>query len=254
MKRGEVRKLLDAEPGGLTASQLSKQLSVPLQEVELALERASLSRKAERLGPVWVPQGRLEEAAAAIESAMIELHAHSPKRKGFAKAAVLKRAGLDGAAIGEPILARLVDERRLRQVGDLLAQTDYKPELSERRALFLEVIVGMLEEGGETPPSPHRISLAINAPLAAVLVALKAAESRKLVKKLAEDVYYDAGRLKQLVERFRKMQETKPFGPREVREKLGLSRKYSDALTTYLESSGSAERRGSTLSLKPSAD
>jgi selenocysteine-specific elongation factor len=124
--------------------------------------------------------------------------------------------------------------------GGLIATDEWAPKLDSGSAAIAAVIVARLEAAGSEPPSVEELTGEIGRDLGPVLRFL---ERRGDVVQVDQSRYYATNSLKLIVDRLRTiMSGGTEWGPSELREKLGLSRKFLIPLLEYCDRTGYTNR------------
>jgi selenocysteine-specific elongation factor len=125
-------------------------------------------------------------------------------------------------------------------LGGVLATSDWAPKLDSGTAAIAGAIVARLDAAGAEPPSVEELSDEIGRDLAAVLRFL---ERRGDVIQVEQNRYYATNSLKLVIGRLRTiMAGGAEWGPSELREKMGLSRKFLIPLLEYCDRVGYTNR------------
>ena len=129
---------------------------------------------------------------------------------------------------------------RLVNAGGALAVDGWVPKLDSNNAAIAARVVARLDAAGSEPPSVEEMSGELGCDLAAVLRFL---ERRGDVVQVEQDRYYATRCLNQVIDRLRAiMSGGAELGPSELREKLGLSRKFLIPLLEYCDRAGYTNR------------
>jgi selenocysteine-specific elongation factor len=155
--------------------------------------------------------------------------------------AQLLRAQLRGSPeVVDAALQAQIAAGGIASQGGVLATSDWAPKLDSGTAAIADAIVARLDAAGAEPPSVDELSGELGRDLAAVLRFL---ERRGDVVQVEQGRYYATNGLKLVIGRLRTiMAGGAEWGPSELREKLGLSRKFLIPLLEYCDRAGYTNR------------
>ncbi len=218
---------------GLGTPEIAERLGLSLQQLGPVLERLLLEEKLVSLKGWWVLPGQLSTIREQLLTALDAFHAHSPKALGVSPTEIAKRAELPIPLEG---LVRMLErEGEVAMRDGLLRRSGHRAKVSPRRAMFLDAVVELIGSQGLTPPSPYQLSLELHAPLEAVQDNLAEATLQGRLVKLGEEVYFTPDQVRSALAAFRQAFGTRSFRPAEVRQRLAISRKYSDAILAFMD-------------------
>jgi selenocysteine-specific elongation factor len=124
--------------------------------------------------------------------------------------------------------------------GGLVSTVEWAPKLDSSDEVIAGTIVSRLTAAGSEPPSVDELSGEIGRDIASVLRFL---ERRGDVVQVELNRYYTTNSLKLIVDRLRTiLSGGVELGPSELREKLGLSRKFLIPLLEYCDREGYTSR------------
>jgi len=191
------------------------------------------------VGARIVAAARLSALENDLLAATTRYHADHPLEPGIP--AQLLRTQLRGnPEVVDAALRRLTNARRLSSLGGTVAVDGWVPKLDSESAAIAARLVARLGAAGPEPPSVAEMSGELGRDLAAVLRFL---ERRGDVVQVEQDRYYATGCLNQLIDRLRAiMAGGEELGPSELREKLGISRKFLIPLLEYCDRVGYTNR------------
>jgi selenocysteine-specific elongation factor len=114
--------------------------------------------------------------------------------------------------------------------------------LTARQSRFLDRVLAAIESAPVNTPSEPDLARSLGVPIQAVeeIVRLGAENERILV--LRGSVLFTRDQISQIQRRLKELAAPGPFSPKQVRESLGTTRKYADALLDYFDSTGFTER------------
>jgi len=191
------------------------------------------------VGARIVAAARLSALENDLLAATTRYHADHPLEPGIP--AQLLRAQLRGNPdVIDAALRRLTSERGLSSIGGTVAVDGWVPKLDSESAAIAARLVARLGAAGSEPPSVAEMSGELGSDPAAVLRFL---ERRGDVVQVEQDRYYATACLSQLIDRLRAiMAGGAELGPSELREKLGISRKFLIPLLEYCDRVGYTNR------------
>jgi selenocysteine-specific elongation factor len=223
---------------GLEISDLAVRVGLPPGEVATSLNIAGV--EAIRLGSRAFDVSYRDRLIASFVRAVDEHHERRPLEPGAALQAVR------GQLIGRPelvddVVRQAVQDHRIDVEGGIVRRSGWKPQLSNDQADLKSTLVDALRSAGAEPPSLSELATAHGASVHALIRIL---EREGLVVPVEPDRYYEAGALSALVEKLRKgMVAGRPYSPSELRDVVGLSRKFLIPFLEFCDRRGVTERR-----------
>ncbi|HVE77377.1 MAG TPA: SelB C-terminal domain-containing protein, partial [Gemmatimonadaceae bacterium] len=135
--------------------------------------------------------------------------------------------------------------------GALIRTPGWRPALTAGQRSALEALRGCLAEAGREPPSVAELEAAHGADTPALLRLLEREGAAVAVE---ETRYYAPPALAELVAALRRnMEPGREYGPAELRDFLGVSRKYLIPLLEYCDRQGVTDRHATGRVLRPAA-
>jgi selenocysteine-specific elongation factor len=187
--------------------------------------------------------GSLGERAVALVAAH---HARAPLDEGLSLQSL--RTGLSvSPAVADLLIARVVASGGLEVDHGLVRRAGWRVQPSVKQQGALDTIVQAIQSAGREPPSVSELAHSVGGDTAAEVAALlRVLERGGAVRQVESDRYYAAEALAELTEALRRgMVPGREYGPAELREFLGVSRKYLIPLLEYYDRTGLTERRAS---------
>ena len=231
------RLLDEAAAGGLARSSLLARSGLTAHEMDALLDRSEVSvHVADR----WYRRSALTNVSNAIMRLVEDQHASDPLGSGLA-AASLASEGLGTSELIDHAIARLVEDGRLERRGAVIARAGWKPVVSEVDADFQERLLHDLREGGPEPPDVAALADRHGRDPVPVLRLL---ERDGLVIAVEPGRFYAAEVVETLVNRLRDgMTDGREYSPSELRDILGVSRKYLIPFLEFCDRKRITERR-----------
>jgi selenocysteine-specific elongation factor len=183
----------------------------------------------------------LRSLADLAMAAVDEFHQRFPLEPGASLQSVRARLGVD-AQVAEGVLNELQRDGRIELRGAVVMRSGWSPAVSPEAQATRAKLLEMLAAAGAEPPSVAELEQQCGPDTLALLRLL---ERDGLLVQVESDRFYTARALGDLVETLRA--ETvpgRPYTPSELRDLLGLSRKYLIPLLEYFDRSGVTDRRG----------
>ena len=176
-----------------------------------------------------------------LVAAVSEHHERFPLDRGAPLQAV--RSGLKvSAELGDAVIRRAIADGLLEQGGATIAVLGWRPTLTSDQSRLADSVRALLEQAGWEPPSVAELEAKHGTGLGAVLRMLDREGS---VVKVEDTRYYSARVIETLGTVLREgMEGGRQYGPAELRELLGVSRKYLIPLLEYCDKVGLTDRRG----------
>ncbi len=231
--------------GPLSAAQVAERAAVDLATARRALAALAASGRAAHLSSSerWAPSTWLDRLADAAGGALRAYHRQFPMRPGMSRGELRTRLGLDARAFDD-VVALLADRGVLLDARSHLRAPDFVPSLTAQQRTEADRYLAALERNPFTtePPQP---------PPAEVLSFMESAG--ELVRCQDDTVFHatvfhrSAHRVLGLI------RDHGTTTLAEVRDALGASRKYAQALLEEMDTRGLTLRRGDARVLGPRA-
>ena len=166
-------------------------------------------------------------------------HAEHPIEPGMPSQ--LARAALRGdPEIVESAFQSRFQDGSLTSTGGLVARFGFSPTPSPEQSRLAETLVGLLKAAESEPPSVEELSATIPGDVAGLLRYL---ERIGLVVQIEQNRYFEASQLTFFLDRLRDaLAGGLEVGPSQLREQLGLSRKFLIPLLEYSDRMGYTNR------------
>jgi selenocysteine-specific elongation factor len=191
------------------------------------------------VGSVVVTQALLTELTTRLIAAVAAYHATASLEAGMPVQAGRRTLNAPDEIV-DAVLAGTLSDGRIVSVGGLLARRDWQPTPSSVQLSSLQTLVSILGTSGAEPPTTEELGVALGCD---PLPLLRFLERRGEVVQVEQNRYYDASQLTLLLDRVRLAFGTGgELGPGEVRDALGLSRKYVIPVLEYCDRRGYTER------------
>jgi len=200
---------------------------------------ASIS-DARRVGDVLYADAVVQSLEQRFASLVDAHHAAFPLDPGAPLQSVRAQTTTN-AGLADLIVATLVREQRVDVSGGLVMRHGWTPTLDQRAQTTLDSIAHALEEADREPPSVDELEQRFGPDTVSVLKVL---ERQGRVVQVAPDRYFAASALDRLEAVLRSaMSDRREWSPSELREVLGVSRKYLIPLLEYTDRTGLTQRR-----------
>ena len=171
-----------------------------------------------------------------------EHHAAFPLDPGAPLQSVRARTTAN-PGLADLIVETLVREQLVQVAGGLVTRDGWSPTLDQRARTTLDAIAGALDKADREPPSVDELEQQFGSD---TLPVLKMLERERRVIQVAPDRYYAAQALDRMETQLRSaMADGKEKSPSELRDVLGVSRKYLIPLLEYTDRTGLTLRRAS---------
>jgi selenocysteine-specific elongation factor len=215
--------------------------------VRIGVSPATAAALIESAAPAVVMRGgRLVAGAvlaAAVDTAVRivdQFHDGHPLEPGIPVQELRTRIGGAGEIV-EEVLRRAGEAGRLQLAGALAWRSGWKPALGADQRLAGERLLEALRNGGREPPSVGELTDEISSHAFSIL---KFQERSGQAVQVAPDRFYEPGALSLMIETLRRgMDEGRSYAPQELRDLLGISRKFLIPFLEYCDRTGITERR-----------
>ncbi|HEX2220682.1 MAG TPA: selenocysteine-specific translation elongation factor [Gemmatimonadales bacterium] len=223
--------LVERRPGGLATPALPVLLGIPGAEARAAALRAPELRQ---VGDLWVTQDSLRALGAACLALLRRHHREHPLERGLPLQTLRKSVRAPDLVI-ECVLDELVRTGRMRRLEGLAALAGFTPAAAGGEGAVAEM-VALVEDAGLTPPSVAELERRTGRRDAGAILRL-AASTGKVVA-IEADRYYSRAALERFVAALRRGGGADVIVPSELRQHLGISRKYLIPLLEWADAQG----------------
>jgi selenocysteine-specific elongation factor len=232
--------LAEAAGHGVDRSGLAVRLGVPPAAANDLVARAVAEERGVTLGARLFDTAALDALGARLEALVERHHAQAPLEPAAPLQAI--RAQLGGAPeLVEESLRRAARRGAVEIDGGGIRRGGWTPRLTAEQQGALSGLAESLRAAGREPPSVAE--LAERGP--GVPALLRLLERDGAVVQVEPDRYYAADALRALVAALRAgTQEGHEYSPAELRDLLGVSRKYLIPFLEYCDRVGVTARRG----------
>jgi len=215
---------------GVDLRTLPLRLGISPQAVETLIGNPAAS--ALRIGGRVYAPAAADTVLSELHDAVAEHHRRHPLDPGVSLQSV--RAKLVAAAdLVELVLAQSLAAGTIAVDGGQLRRAGWRPTLTPAQAEILALVAATLRAAEREPPSVTELVAAHGDVVPALLRML---ERDGIAVAVEPDRYYDAAVLERLIESLReRMVPGREYGPAELRELLGVSRKYLIPLLEYCD-------------------
>jgi selenocysteine-specific elongation factor len=237
------RSLLSRRPGGISA---------PMLPIALGLSRAAASTvaraepSARLLGDLWVTNASIEQVGNRALGLLKEYHRQHLSVAGM-PLETLRHSLRAPDVVVEAALADFGRAGRLRRSDGVVALAGFAPRVVGGEA-EIDRVVGILLDAYLTPPSIPELEQSTGRSDLLPLLRLAAASGR--VEAVERDRYYTREALEQFTDVLKDLGEKGSIIPAQVRDRLGISRKYLIPLLEWADGRGITVREGDGRRLK----
>ena len=240
-----LRALVGRRRNGLPQDQIALVLGIPPHQVgPLVDATAGLARA----GGVVVLSSWLAEAAQSARGLVAAHHRAHPTDPGLPLETLRQQLG-QGAEVATSVIDRLVTSGELVQADGVVRARGFDPRQHGAEA-HLDLVVGALTQAALQPPSVKELEAHLG--VGGLGTALRAAAKAGLLVAVEPDRYYASAALATFNATLRSIGAGGPITPQEVRERLGLSRKFLIPLLEWADRQGTTRRVGESRVLVPS--
>jgi selenocysteine-specific elongation factor len=230
--------LQDAGPDGIDIASLPVRLGVSPSELHALLARAEALQLAGRLYGAGVASTLGERLVRLVE----ERHRARPLEPGLSLQEVRSRLGVSPELV-DHVLAGAVSDGVVEVAGGIVRSKGWAPRLTDSQRATLAQIAETLRSAGSEPPSVGELEARFGRDVGDLVRLL---EREERIVAVEPDRFYDAACLTSLVEKLHHgMSEPREYSPAELRDVLGVSRKFLIPLLEYCDRRGYTTRGAS---------
>ncbi len=239
--RDRVLLMLDeAGAHGLDVGAVSVRLGVRPAEAKSLV--ASLEQDAAiRVGNRIVSRAVAESLGSRLEALVAEYHAAHPLEPHASLQLIRSRLGAPAELADRIVRARTAPSGPLELAGGGVKVRGWAPTLGESERITRETILQKLVDAGREPPNVDELTATFGMHTEGLLRHL---ERDGLVVQVEAGRYYTTSAVDELVSALRHgMTDGREYGPSELREFLGVSRKYLIPFLEYCDRRGFTARQ-----------
>jgi selenocysteine-specific elongation factor len=223
--------LVERRTGGVPAPKLPVLLGMPPDRARAV---AAGVPKLRLVGDLWVTAALLQELDSRCLDLLRRYHRENPIERGM-PLETLRRSLHAPDPVVEAVLADLVRTGRMRRLEGLVALAGFAPRAKGGDAAVDE-IVRLLEAAGLTPPSVQELEQHTGRRDVAAILRLAASAGR--VEPVERDRYFARLPLDRFVQALREGGADDEIVPSQLRQRLGISRKYLIPLLEWADVKG----------------
>jgi selenocysteine-specific elongation factor len=240
--RGHLRLTLEEQLDGASASELAVLTGLAPAAVGGELARLEVEGAIREINARWYSCEDIEAAREALLEALSAAHAAESGARGVSLES-LRSGSKVSAQVVNAALADLEEAGVIRIAGSVAALADHVPRLGPAQEALAAAALGRIQAAMLTPPTVKELSAALAVRGDELLQVLKfMAEEGQLVAVTA-DLYYGSGAISEVKKRVKAaLGQGMPAAPAELREALGVSRKYLIPILEYLDGVGFTQR------------
>ena len=229
--------LISPAPEGISLASLPVRLGVPRDEASRIVACSTCTVFNDHCFDSRV----VESAAFAVQEALDSAEKTFPLEAGVQLESLSALAGTS-PDLSRVAIAGLVKQGVVAVRGSLVARSNWKPKLDDERVKTVELLVHAICSAGSEPPTSSELSRKYGGEVPGLLRYLE--REGRLVQ-VAPDRYYARAEVDALIEKLRSNLEAGlEYGPSQLRDVLGFSRKYLIPFLEYCDRAGVTERKG----------
>jgi selenocysteine-specific elongation factor len=229
--------LLERRPAGILGAELPLLLGVPPAD---AARIAAAAPDVRKLEGRWVSGAVLAAIAGRALEILRQFH-HTHISDPGLPLETLRHSLRAPQSMVEASLGDLERSRRIRRTDSVVALTGFAPRVAGGEA-EIDRIVRMLTEASLSPPTVAELSRLTGR--TDVAATLRLAAARGDVEAVERDRYYSREALQRFTTTLEELGRERPIVPADVRDRLGISRKYLIPLLEWADGKGVTVRVG----------
>lgn len=231
------RAMLERRRGAIAAPFLPILLGLPREKANTVAAAEPLARN---VSGWWVLRTSVDEMGSRALARLKEYHRHHPSSPGMSLE-TLRHSIRALEPLVEAALGDLLQAGRVRQRDSVVALSGFAPQIAGGEA-ELDRIVGILQGAHLTPPSVPELESSLGR--RDLLPLLRLAADRGRVVAVERDRYYTREALEQFTGVLKDLGRHGSIIPAQVRDRLGISRKFLIPLLEWADEQGITIREG----------
>lgn len=237
-----LRAILERQKGGISASELAVLTGLAPRALEEELRRLRDDAVIREIEGRWFDSTAVHDAGRSLLAVLAEAHAAESDARGVSLESLRSGSGF-AVSLVNASLADLQESGRIRIVGAVAALADHVPRLSPQQEALASAALSHIQSAGLAPPSLKELSASLGVRGDELLPVLKFMLEEGELVAVTADLYYGSGAISEVKRRVKAtLGHGKPASPAELRQALGVSRKYLIPLLEYLDGIGLTQR------------
>jgi selenocysteine-specific elongation factor len=226
-----ARAVADAGPAGMLVGELPVRLGIPPSAAEPLVRAFGGWRVGDRLLGEPTREALRTEALGTLQ----RFHEEQPLEPGAPLQWLRSRLRAPDA-VSEALVASLAEAGAIEVERGLARVAGHRPRLSGGQDAVRVSLLQAIEQAGQEPPSLDELAATLGAPVSQVNALARLLAREGALVAVEQGRYYAAAVVHGLVERLRAgMQPGADYGPAELRELLGFSRKFLIPFVEYCD-------------------
>jgi selenocysteine-specific elongation factor len=238
--------LKQAGPAGARAADLRARTAFGPERLKTLLQELVQAGAIVAVDREWYLHREANERLRSQTLALLgAFHAENPLRTGISREELRSRAGNAQERVFSQLLASLEAEGLVRSEKDQVRLTSHEIRLSAEQERIVKGLEADFLKAGAAPPSPEEAlaRLGVRGSEKHELFQLLVSDRRLL--RVKESLYFHAEALRAIQDKIvAHLREKKDIGPGDVKELLGISRKYAIPLMEYFDAQRVTVRQG----------
>jgi len=238
--------LKQAGPAGARAADLRARTAFGPERLKSLLQELVQAGAIVAVDREWYLHREANERLRSQTLALLgAFHAENPLRTGISREELRSRAGNAQERVFAQLLASLEAEGLVRSEKDQVRLTSHEIRLSAEQERIVKGLEADFLKAGAAPPSPEEAlaRLGVRGSEKHELFQLLVSDRRLL--RVKESLYFHAEALRAIQDKIvAHLREKKDIGPGDVKDLLGISRKYAIPLMEYFDAQRVTVRQG----------
>jgi len=238
--------LRQAGAAGLRAADLRARTPFGPDSLRALLEALQQSQAVTAVDREWFVHREASDRLRSQTLSLLEIfHSQNPLRGGISREELRSRAGHAQEKVFAQLLAALEADGLVRSERDQVRLASHAIRLTPEQQRVVEGIEAAFRAAGAAPPSPEEAlgRLGVKGTEKHELFQLLVADRRLL--RVKESLFFHAAALEEIQDKVvRHLRDKKEIGPADVKDLLGVSRKYAIPLMEYFDAQRVTVRQG----------
>jgi selenocysteine-specific elongation factor len=237
-----LRLAISASDEGAAANELAVRVGESPSTIDGLLRELEAEGALRQVRDRWFSEANLDAARRSLVDMLAAGHARDPGARGLSLESLRSAAGRP-AGLVDAALADLERRGLVRIDGSLAALAEHVPQLNAARRATADTAARRIKDAGLTPPTVKELAAELGVRDDELLPSLKFLAERGELVAVTADLYLDPRALGEAKQRVRRvLSGSGAASPSQLRQALGVSRKYLIPLLEYLDLSGFTRR------------
>ncbi len=248
--KDRLANVVGERPDGASQAELAILVGAAPPELGRDLARLASEGVLREIGGRWYGVAAVSGLRRAILAEISLSHAQDPDAPGISLESLRNAVGAP-PELTNAVLSDLQRDDAIRIEGSTAALAGHVPRLSPEQEAIAQSALARIDQAGLAPPAVKELAAQAGITADRLLSVLKFLQARGELVAVTPDLYYASGAIREVKQRVKaSLGRGQIATPSELRQVLGISRKYLIPLLEYLDAEGFTRRSGEGRTLR----